>query len=68
MIDKIAPYAKAVVGFVAPAATLLIAAVQTGSDGGTAVTPAEWITAACACVVTAATVYAVPNATEKSAL
>lgn len=65
MIDKIAPYAKAVAGFLAPGATLLIAAVQVGSDGGTAVTPAEWITAAATCVVTAGTVYAVRNAPQR---
>lgn len=61
MIDKIAPYWKAVVGFLAPAAVLVIAAVQPGSDGGTAITAAEWITAACTCVATSAGVYTVPN-------
>ena len=60
MVD-IRPYAKAVVGFVAPAATLIIAAVTTASPGGELITAAEWITAACACIVTAAGVYAVPN-------
>lgn len=63
MLDKIKPYAKAVIGFVAPGAVLLIAAVQPGSDGGTVITVAEWITAACTCVATSAGVYAVPNRT-----
>ena len=62
MIDKLAPYAKAVVGFIAPGATILIASVLPGSAGGEAITAAEWITAACTCIVTAAGVYAIPNA------
>lgn len=64
MLEKIAPYWKAVVAFVAPGATIVIASVLEGSDGGTIITAAEWITAACTCLVTAATVYAVPNATN----
>lgn len=57
----IAPYWKAVVAFVAPGATILIAAVTAPSDGGTAITSAELVTALATCVVTAATVYKVPN-------
>ena len=60
-MNRLRPYAKALVGFVAPGATVLIAAVAPGSDGGTAVTAAEAITAACTCLVTAGAVYAVPN-------
>ena len=45
MVD-IRPYAKAVVGFVAPAATLIIAAVTTASPGGEQITAATPITAA----------------------
>lgn len=56
------PYLKAVVGFVAPGAVLLAAAVTGPSPGGTSVTAGEWVTAGCACVVTAAGVWATPNA------
>jgi hypothetical protein len=61
MIDKIAPYWKAVVGFVAPGATILISSVLASSAGGETITAAEWVTAACTCVVTSAAVYAVKN-------
>lgn len=60
-MDALAPYWKAVIGFVAPAATVIISAVTEASDGGTAVTGAEWITAACTAIVTASLVYAIPN-------
>lgn len=62
-MNRIAPYAKAVVGFIAPAAVVLTSAVQDSSTGGAAITTAEWVTAACACVITAAAVYATPNRT-----
>lgn len=65
MIEKIAPYWKAVVAFVAPAAVALTAAVQADSAGGVAVTPGEWIAAGCACFITGALVYAVPNVPAK---
>jgi len=61
MLEKITPYAKAIVGFIAPGAVILTSSVTSGSDGGTLVTAAEWVTAACACIITAAAVYAVPN-------
>lgn len=57
----LAPYFKAVVGFLAPAAVSITAAVLPGSDGGTAITQAEAVTAAAACIITAAAVYAAPN-------
>ena len=60
-MDKIAPYFKAVMAFIAPGAVLVISAVMAGSDGGTAITTSEWITIVCAMVLTAAGVYAVPN-------
>lgn len=60
-MKRIAPYWKAAVGFVAPGASLVIAAVLPGSDGGSAITAAEWITAAATCVVTAGAVYAAPR-------
>lgn len=60
-MKRIAPYWKAVVGFIAPGASLLIAAVLPVSDGGSAITSAEWITAAATPFVTAAAVYAAPR-------
>ena len=60
-MEALAPYWKAVIGFIAPAAALLISAVTEGSAGGEAITAGEWITAACTAVVTAGAVYAVPN-------
>lgn len=60
-MKKIAPYWKAAVGFVAPGASLLIAAVLPGSDAGSAITTAEWITAGATCVVTAGAVYTAPR-------
>ena len=52
---------KAVVGFVAPGAVILGSSVLGGSDGGSHVTQAEWITAAVACVVTSGGVWAKGN-------
>lgn len=66
-MNTLAPYFKAVVGFIAPGATFLTAAVLAGSDGGTAITQAEAITAVAACIITAAGVYAVPNKPEPAA-
>ena len=61
VLEKVRPYAKAVVAFIAPGAVLIGAAVTEASPGGSAITGAEWVTAAVACVVTAAGVYGVPN-------
>lgn len=64
-IDKyIRPCWKAVVGFVAPAAGTLIAAVQDGSAGGSAIVQSEWVTALCVAVATAAGVWTVGNKGE----
>lgn len=62
-MNTIAPYFKAVVAFIAPGAVVLTSAVTDASAGGAAITPGEWVTAACATVITAAGVYAVPNRT-----
>ena len=61
LLQRVAPYWKAVVGFVAPGAVLIGSAVLEGSDGGTAITVAEWVTAGVAMIVTSAAVYEVPN-------
>lgn len=60
-MNALAPYFKAVVAFVAPAAVTLTSAVLENSAGGTAITTGEAVTAACACIITAAAVYGVPN-------
>lgn len=60
-MSKIAPYWKAVVGFVAPGAVTLGSAVLDTSDGGSRITSTEWITALVACLVTSAAVYSAPN-------
>ena len=54
-------YWKAVMGFVAPAASVIVISVTSGSDGGSVITKAEWITAVAAAIVTAAAVGAVKN-------
>lgn len=62
---KIAPYWKAVIGFVAPAAVLLPAAFTEASDGGSTLTTSELVTAICACVVTAAGVGLGPKNADR---
>ena len=63
-MSRVAEVAKAVVGFVAPGAVVVGASVLEGSAGGTTITTGEWVTAAVACVVTAAGVWATPNRTR----
>jgi len=60
-VDKIAPYAKAIVGFFAPAASALIAATQSATPGGEAITSTEWLVAILTAFVTGSIVWAVPN-------
>lgn len=55
------PYAKAVVAFVVPGAVVIGQSVMESSPGGERITAAEWATALVACIVTAGSVYAVPN-------
>lgn len=59
--DNVRPYAKAVVGFLAPGVVALAAAVQDGSAAGSTVTGGEWLTAVAACLVTGGAVFGVPN-------
>lgn len=56
VLGKLPYYWKAVMGFLAPAAVVLTASVLEGSAGGESITQGEWITAACAAVVTAGAV------------
>ena len=60
-MSKLSPYWKAFVGFVAPGAVVLGSAVTDGSQGGSSITTAEWVTALVACLVTSAAVYTAPN-------
>lgn len=60
-LKNVPKYWKAVVGFVAPAATVIVVSVTPGSDGGSAITKAEWIAALAAAIITSATVGGVKN-------
>lgn len=60
-MEKIAPYYKAVIGFITPGVVALVAAVQDGSQGGSAVTGPEWVGIGAACVLTGSLVLATPN-------
>jgi hypothetical protein len=62
---KLKPYAKAVIGFVAPGAVVITSSVLASSDGGSSITTAELVTAAAACVITAAGVYGVRNGSAR---
>lgn len=57
----ITPYAKAIVGFLAPGAVILTGAVVESSPSGVSITLGELVTAVCAMVITAGGVYVVPN-------
>jgi hypothetical protein len=55
-------YWKAIIGALAPAAVVLGSAVLEKSDGGTAITTSEWLTALVAAVLTGGGVAAKKNA------
>jgi hypothetical protein len=59
--EKIAEYRKAIAGFIVPGLVVIIAALLPGSDGGTAVTVGEWLTALVAVLTTSVAVARVPN-------
>lgn len=61
-MDKIAPYWKAVLGFITPGAVVIGASVLAVSDGGTAITQAEWVTAGVAMIATGGAVFSKSNA------
>lgn len=60
-LDAVKPYAKAVVAFITPGVTALVAAVQDASPGGSNVTGPEWVGIFAACILTSGLVFAVPN-------
>lgn len=60
-MNKLAPYWKAVVGFISPGVVATVAAVQASSPGGQAITFPEWVGIAAACILTGTTVFAAAN-------
>lgn len=60
-MEKIAPYYKAVAGFVVPFLTQIGASLTATSDGGAAITTSEWITALVTSLMAGGVVFAVPN-------
>jgi hypothetical protein len=60
-VELLAPYWKAVLGFITPAALIIISSVTDASAGGQDITASEWITAACTAIVTAGGVYTIKN-------
>lgn len=63
-MELIAPYWKAVIGFIAPAAVVITSSVTEASAGGVGITAGEWVTAACAAIITGAAVYSKSNAPQ----
>ena len=67
MLERIAPYWKAVIGFVAPGAGSLLWALNPNTDGGSTITGSEWLGALLLAIVTSGAVAAKanrPRATE----
>lgn len=60
-INSIAPYAKSVAAFLAPAASALLVAMQDATPGGSNITGNEWLAAGLTALVTGAVVWSVPN-------
>ena len=61
MLDRIAPYYKAVTGLLIPFLTSIGAALLESSDGGVAITAHEWITSTVVALIAGGAVFAVPN-------
>lgn len=61
MLDKIAPYYKALAALLVPFLTQLGAATAPNSDGMTEITLNEWLTAIIAGLLAGGVVFAVPN-------
>lgn len=68
LFEQIQASWKAVVAFIVPGVAILLSSVLEGSDGGSAITTAEWITAIGTCFLTAGTVWSVPNVPPKRAI
>lgn len=61
MLDRIAPYYKAVTGLLVPFLTSIGAALLETSDGGSAITAHEWVAATLVALIGGGAVFAVPN-------
>lgn len=62
--DRIAEYRKAIAALAIPALVVVVSSLQGGSDGGTSITVAEWVTIVIAALGTSGLVAAVPNRQE----
>lgn len=62
MIEKIAQYRKAIAAFLVPGLLVLGTSLIATSDGGTAITAAEWVSIVIAMLGTGTVVTVVPNA------
>lgn len=62
VLSKIPQYWKAIIAFVAPAASVIVVATLPSSAGGGMITKTEWIGAAAAAIITSAGVAAKGNA------
>lgn len=60
-MEKISPYYKAVTALLVPFLTQLVAAMTDTSQGGSAVTTSEWLTALITSLVAGGAVFAIPN-------
>jgi hypothetical protein len=65
LLELALKYKKAIAGFVTPGVVTLLAAMQDGSEGGSAVTRAEWVGVALACFGTSALVAGLRNIDPK---
>jgi hypothetical protein len=65
-MTKLAPYLKALVGFITPGVVGLVAAVQDASPGGSAITGPEWVGIGAACILTGGAVFSTPNLDPKA--
>jgi recombinational DNA repair protein (RecF pathway) len=59
-METVSLYWKAIAGAIAPGVVLIVAAVTPGSDGGSTITQAEWITAIAAIIISGGAVYSAP--------
>jgi hypothetical protein len=64
-METLAQYWKAIVAFIAPGASLVLAAMQDSSLGGSVIVSNEWYTAIITCIITSSTVAAKGNALTK---
>lgn len=61
LLDKVAPYYKAVTGLAVPFLGSVGFALAAGSDGGSAVTTGEWVQAVVLGLVGGGATFSIPN-------